>query len=195
MPPAEPIERPTPCTDSGNSARMAERHDAGGRRRPCSFPHELQETRSCSRRREDGVDVFGLQTRSRTWRERIARETGTLPSNRRFGGGPRHALVPVFKSFGSGRKIAVKRLKRAHAAAFDAHRGACARVDAFPGVALVVDLRGACTCGAGAGCAIVLAGHGDAIALFSGSGGAPVEATKLRPKWPWPLRLREPKRQ
>ena len=41
----------------------------------------------------------------------------------------------------------------------------------LPGVALVVDLRGAGAGGAGAGGAVVLAGEGDAVALLGVGGG------------------------
>jgi hypothetical protein len=45
---------------------------------------------------ENGIDVVGLQTRSRTWRERAGRKTRVL-DNRRFGGGLRHFVFPVFQ--------------------------------------------------------------------------------------------------
>ena len=59
---------------------------------------------------------------------------------------------------------------RPHAAARQFHRRAGAFLDVFPGIALVIDFRGALAGGARAGGAVVLAGHRDAVALYvSGS--------------------------
>ena len=68
--------------------------------------------------------------------------------------------------FGLRRDVACQRLGRALAAAGQLHRGAGAAVDELPGIALVVDGRGALAGRARAGGAVVLALERDAEALL-----------------------------
>src|SRR3990167_7562676 len=77
----------------------------------------------------------------------------TKPDGRWHGVSPERA-----SGLGLQRAIAIGRLDR----------GAGALGDQLPGVALVVDRRGAGAGGAGTGGAVVLAGQRDAIALFLG---------------------------